>query len=65
MKCKNCLCKNCVNHNNWCCDCDICEDGDMTVFACNHYKEKETVFVGYDEVGRPCFATIEVVPEAN
>ena len=63
MKCEGCLCKNCENHKNWCCDCDICEDGDMTVFACNHYKE--TVFVGYDECGRPCFELIETVPEAN
>ena len=65
MKCEGCLCKNCINHNNWCCDCDICENGDMIIFACNHYKEKETVFVGYDELGRPCFELIKTVPEAN
>ena len=28
-------------------------------------KEKQTVFVGYDEEGRPVFITILVVPEAN
>ncbi len=63
MKCKGCVCKNCENRTNWCCDCDICEDGDMTVFACNHYRE--TIFTGYDEMGRPCFELIEAVPEAN
>ena len=63
MKCEGCLCKNCENHKNWCCDCDICEDGDMTVFACNHHTE--TVFVEYDECGRPCFILVKAVPEAN
>ena len=63
MKCEGCLCKNCENHNNWCCDCDICENEDMTVFACNHYRE--TVFIGYDEMGRPCFKLGETVSEAN
>jgi hypothetical protein len=28
-------------------------------------KEAITVFVGYDEEGRPCFETQVVTPEAN
>lgn len=63
MECEGCLCRNCGNRTNWCCDCDICEDEDMTVFACNHYTEM--VFVGYDEYSKPCFVLIETVPEAN
>lgn len=42
MKCDGCLCKNCAHHNRGCADCDICEDGDMTVWGCNQYaKESE------------------------
>ena len=63
--CEDCLCNNCVNHSKKCCDCDICEDGDMTVWGCNQYVESKTVFIGYDEYGRPCFETREVVPETN
>lgn len=32
-----CLCFTCKNKCN---DCDICEDGDMCVFACNQYKDE-------------------------
>ena len=40
VACMCCLCKDCVNRKEGCCDCDICEKGDMTVFACNHYKNE-------------------------
>ena len=40
-KCKDCLCHNCKNNYHSCCDCDICENDDMTVFACNKYDEEE------------------------
>lgn len=39
--CKYCLCCNCEHRSHSCCDCDICENEDMTVFACNKYKEEK------------------------
>ena len=42
VACMCCLCKDCVDRKEGCCDCDICERGDMTVFACNHYVKKES-----------------------
>lgn len=39
--CKYCLCCNCEHHSHSCCDCDICENEDITVFTCNKYKEKD------------------------
>jgi len=41
ITCMCCLCKDCVKRKEGCCDCDICEKDDMTVFACNHYVKKE------------------------
>jgi hypothetical protein len=40
VACMCCLCKDCINRKEGCCDCDICERGDMTVFACNHYENE-------------------------
>ena len=42
VACLCCLCKDCVDRKEGCCDCDICERGDMTIFACNHYVKKES-----------------------
>ena len=39
--CEDCLCNNCVNHSKKCCDCDTCEDGDMTVWGCNQYEKED------------------------
>lgn len=40
---ENCLCYTCKNKGKRteCCDCDICESGDMVVFACNQYKDEK------------------------
>jgi hypothetical protein len=41
MNCEKCMCKNCAHHNRGCADCDICEDGDMTVWGCNQYEKED------------------------
>jgi hypothetical protein len=40
---ENCLCYTCKNKGKRTeyYDCDICESGDMCVFACNQYEKEE------------------------
>lgn len=37
QECKDCECFTCVKN----CDCDICEQGDMTTYFCNQHKERD------------------------